>query len=325
MPKKTKSTKTEPRLPSREDLVAFIANASGKVGKREIARAFNIQGGDRIWLKQILKELETDGVVDRRRKGVSKTGQLPPVIVADVTGRDRDGELIASPEEWDAEAHGPAPKIIVTMPRKPRPGQPVPGVGDRVLLRLERLTEDGKHRYAGRVIKIIGKQKSQVLGIFRANPAGGGRLVPVDKKARGVEVLIPPGAEGGARDGSSDGQGSVAPEQAPGRAQHGFVDHPSVVVDEDATVGGGGPVQHALGVGALLGRRREDGLHDGDLLGVDGLHGTEPGGAELAHDGFEAREVVDVAGDRAQWGTDPGGRRRDDELGPQRPQHRGHS
>ncbi|HJW79486.1 MAG TPA: RNB domain-containing ribonuclease, partial [Beijerinckiaceae bacterium] len=201
MPKKTKSTKTEPRLPSREDLVAFIANASGKVGKREIARAFNIQGGDRIWLKAMLKELETDGVVDRRRKGVSKTGQLPPVIVADVTGRDRDGELIASPEEWDAEAHGPAPKIIVTMPRKPRPGQPVPGVGDRVLLRLERLTEDGKHRYAGRVIKIIGKQKSQVLGIFRANPAGGGRLVPVDKKARGVEVLIPPGAEGGARDG----------------------------------------------------------------------------------------------------------------------------
>ncbi|MFL5176409.1 MAG: ribonuclease R [Microvirga sp.] len=201
MPKKTKSTKTEPRLPSREDLVAFIANASGKVGKREIARAFNIQGGDRIWLKAMLKELETDGVVDRRRKGVSKTGQLPPGIVADVTGRDRDGELIASPEEWDAEAHGPAPKIIVTMPRKPRPGQPVPGVGDRVLLRLERLTEDGKHRYAGRVIKIIGKQKSQVLGIFRANPAGGGRLVPVDKKARGVEVLIPPGAEGGARDG----------------------------------------------------------------------------------------------------------------------------
>ena len=45
----------------------------------------------------MLKELETDGVVDRRRKGVSKTGQLPPVIVADVTGRDRDGELIAVP------------------------------------------------------------------------------------------------------------------------------------------------------------------------------------------------------------------------------------
>src|SRR4051794_17733216 len=97
MPKKTKPTKTAPRLPSREDLVTFVANASGKVGKREIARAFNIQGGDRMWLKQMLKELETDGVVDRRRKTGSKPGQLPPGTVADVTGRGRDGELIASP------------------------------------------------------------------------------------------------------------------------------------------------------------------------------------------------------------------------------------
>ena len=79
-PKRPNPPKSEPRLPSREDLVAFIANAPGKVGKREIARAFNIQGGDRIWLKQMLKELETDGVVDRRRKGVSKAGQLPPVV-----------------------------------------------------------------------------------------------------------------------------------------------------------------------------------------------------------------------------------------------------
>jgi ribonuclease R len=199
LPKRTKAH--EPALPSREDVIAYIANAGQKVGKREIARAFNIQGGDRIWLKAMLKDLEGEGVVDRRRKSVQKAGQLPPVIVADVTGRDRDGELLAAPEEWDTEAHGPAPKIVVTTPRKARPGQPVPGVGDRVLLRLERLTEDGKHRYAGRVIKVIGKQRQQVLGIFRANPAGGGRLVPVDKKARGVEVQIPPGAEGGARDG----------------------------------------------------------------------------------------------------------------------------
>jgi ribonuclease R len=181
-------------------VVAFISDADGKVGKREIARAFGIQGGDRIWLKQMLKDLEHEGVVDRRRKSVSKAGQLPPVIVADVTGRDRDGELLASPEEWD-EAHGDAPKILVTTPRKARPSQPVPGVGDRVLLRLERLTEDGKHRYAGRVIKVIGKQRQQVLGIFRASPAGGGRLVPVDKKARGAEIAIPPGAEGDAKDG----------------------------------------------------------------------------------------------------------------------------
>ena len=46
----------------------------GKVGKREIAQAFNIKGGDRIWLKQMLKDLEIDGVVDRRGKSVHRAG-----------------------------------------------------------------------------------------------------------------------------------------------------------------------------------------------------------------------------------------------------------
>src|SRR5687768_11953752 len=40
LPKRTKSSATvKAALPSREDLVAFVANAPGKVGKREIARA----------------------------------------------------------------------------------------------------------------------------------------------------------------------------------------------------------------------------------------------------------------------------------------------
>ena len=43
----------------------------------------------------------------------------------------------------------------------------------------------------GRVIKIIDKAKVRALGIFRALPGGGGRLVPVDKKQLGKELAIP--------------------------------------------------------------------------------------------------------------------------------------
>jgi predicted ArsR family transcriptional regulator len=57
-----------PALPSREELVSFITKAPGKVGKRDLAKAFDIKGGDRIWLKQMLKDLEEEGVVDRRKK-----------------------------------------------------------------------------------------------------------------------------------------------------------------------------------------------------------------------------------------------------------------
>jgi len=188
-------------LPSREDLVAFIANAPGKVGKREIAQAFNIKGGDRIWLKQMLKDLEAEGAVDRRGKRVHKAGQLPPMVMADIIKRDRDGELIAVPTEWDEEEHGSIPTIIIVPPRKPRPGMPVAGVGDRALLRVDPLRPDDIHRYAGRVTKILAKKQAQVLGIFRSMPEGGGRLIPVDKKSREQELQINPGDEAGAQDG----------------------------------------------------------------------------------------------------------------------------
>ena len=188
-------------LPSREDLTAFIANASGKVGKREIAQAFNIKGGDRIWLKQILKDLEIEGAVNRRGKRVHKAGQLPPMVMADVIKRDRDGELIAVPTEWDEDEHGSIPTIVIMPARKPKPGMPAAGVGDRVLLRVDPLKSGDIHRYAGRVTKILGKKQAQVLGIFRSLPDGGGRLVPVDKKSRGDELQINPGDENGAQDG----------------------------------------------------------------------------------------------------------------------------
>lgn len=195
-----RSITAPPALPSREDLVAFIAKSPGKVGKREIARAFNIQGGDKIWLKQMLKDLEVEGVVDRKGKTMHKAGQLPPVVLADIRRRDEDGELIAEPAEWDAEEHGPIPTILVTLPRKPQRGQPTPGINDRALIRVSPLKND-IHRYTGRVVKILEKHRAQVLGIFHALPEGGARLVPVEKKSREREFLIRPGDEGDAKDG----------------------------------------------------------------------------------------------------------------------------
>jgi len=188
-------------LPSKEEVLAFIASRPGKVGRREIARAFAVAPGDRAALTALLRELADDGTVERRRKKLHRAGTLPATVLADVTGRDADGELIAVPTEWDEEAHGAAPKIRVTVPRRPRPGEAA-GIGDRALLRVEQAGEAGEDiRHAGRVIKIIDRAKHRVIGIYRSLAAGGGRLVPVDKKALGRELAVPPGADAGARDG----------------------------------------------------------------------------------------------------------------------------
>jgi ribonuclease R len=185
------------RLPSRDELVAFIRERSGKVGTREIARAFGAKNADRAALNRMLRELGDEGLIDRHRKRLHHAGTLPPVVLADVTGRDSDGELLARPTEWDEEAHGAAPVIRIATPRRARPGE-VAGVGDRALIRIEQTNEEEK---SGRVIKLIDRAKHRTLGIFRGLAGGGGRLVPVDKKQLGREVSIAADATAGAIDG----------------------------------------------------------------------------------------------------------------------------
>jgi ribonuclease R len=121
-------------------------------------------------------------------------------VIADITGRDTDGELLATPTEWDTEESGPAPKIRIHVPRRPQPGTAA-GVGDRALMRIEKLDEGDGALYRGRVIKVIDHARTRLLGIFRKAPGGGGRLVPVDKKQAGRELNIAPPDTGGAEDG----------------------------------------------------------------------------------------------------------------------------
>jgi len=190
-------TKTQPTsLPSKADLLAFIRERPGKVGTREIARAFGLKNALRADLKRMLRDLADEGAIEKRRKKLHHPGSLPDTVLADVTGRDADGDLIATPDEWDEGAFGPAPKIRIATQRKARPGKAA-GLGDRVLLRIAGEGE-GLH---GRVIKIIDHPKARVLGIFRRLPNGSGRLEPVDKKMLGKELAIPAGAASDAQDG----------------------------------------------------------------------------------------------------------------------------
>jgi ribonuclease R len=193
-----KHPRVKPPSPSKDELVAFIAEQEGKAGVREIARAFGMKNADRATLRHMLRELAEEGRVERRRKKLHRPGTLPDVVLADVCARDADGELIAVPTEWDEAAHGPAPKIHVRTTRRARPSE-LAGVGDRALLRVDQGAADG--HYSARVIKLIDRARQRVLGIFRTSPEGGGRVIPVDKKQLGQELLIPAGAGAEAQDG----------------------------------------------------------------------------------------------------------------------------
>jgi len=195
-----KQSKKTPSLPSKADILAFIGNKPGKVGTREIARAFGLKNALRADLKRLLRELADEGSIEKRRKKLHHAGALPSTVLADVTARDSEGDLIATPDEWDEDAHGTAPKIRIHVPRKARPGEAA-GLGDRVLLRVDEAEEEDGIRHRGRIIRIIDHPKHRVLGIFRKIQHGGGRLEPVDKKMLGKELAIPTGATADAEDG----------------------------------------------------------------------------------------------------------------------------
>src|SRR6201987_5871086 len=153
---------TKPSLPSKDDLLVFIGQQSGKIGTREIARAFGLKNADRATLTRMLRELADEGRIERRRNKLHHPGPVPPVVLADIPARDADGELIALPTEWDEAEHGPPPKIRVRIPRRARPNE-VAGVGDRALLRVEESGEkEDAIRYSGRVIKLIDRGRQRV-------------------------------------------------------------------------------------------------------------------------------------------------------------------
>jgi ribonuclease R len=178
----------EQGLPTREQILEFVSSSTTSIGKREIARAFNIKGADRIPLKQMLKAMAEDGLLEKREnKKLNRTGDLPPVSVLEITHRDTDGELVARPLEWKSND---APPAIVISPDLKRArsakteDEPPAGVGDRVLARLSRLEDsDETYAYEARIIRRIGKGAEQVLGLFRSSSEGG-RIMPVDKRVR---------------------------------------------------------------------------------------------------------------------------------------------
>ncbi len=179
------------QIPSKDEILAWISDNPTQTSKRDIARAFGIKGAARIDLKRVLKELEAEGHLEKRRKSYRDPNRLPPVTVLEVTPGP-DGDLFARPLEWEGE--GAAPVIIVL----PRSGDPALGEGDRILARLTKV-EGGEPDYEARPIRRIGTNPQRILGVFRATGEGG-RIKPVEKGSD-KEWQVAPGATDGARDG----------------------------------------------------------------------------------------------------------------------------
>jgi ribonuclease R len=180
------------QIPSRDQILQWITDNPTQTAKRDIARAFGIKGAARIDLKAILREMEEDGLLTKRRHSYRDPEHLPPVSLIAITGTDRDGDLLARPLEWQGTGREP----VIRM--ETREGDVALAEGDRILARLTELYDEDAD-YSARLIRKIGTNPLRILGIFRKMTEGG-RIVPIDKRDD-KQWIIPQGSDNGARDG----------------------------------------------------------------------------------------------------------------------------
>ena len=185
-----KEKSTPAPFPTKADIIRFVEENPGLVGKNEIARAFHVRGDNRALLKDLLRDMAQEGLLERgHRRSLKPTAALPNVTVVEITGQDVDGELLAKPVKWTDKNSDP-PRILVA-PGKHATGNL--GAGDRVLARLERL-HDG---YQATILKKLEATRDRMLGVYRRKDA---RVVPTDKRERS-ELIVEQEDSGGAQDG----------------------------------------------------------------------------------------------------------------------------
>ncbi|UNK78014.1 VacB/RNase II family 3'-5' exoribonuclease [Sphingopyxis granuli] len=173
-----KKPKPQPGLPSREQILRFIEDSPGAVGKREIAKHFAVRGAEKIALKALLKDMTDEGLVDMAPgRAFHKHGGLPRVTVFRIAAVEGDA-VWAVPERW--EASGPPPRVRVM--EKGRRG--ALGVGDRILAR----TEERGSGHVAHPMKRLQSGGESIIGVLVSDMGPGGKpmtwLRPADKRAR---------------------------------------------------------------------------------------------------------------------------------------------
>ena len=97
-------------IPSRQEILDWLNDNPGQSSKRDIARAFGVTGQAKIELKRILREMQAEGLIEKRSRKFRDPDSLPPVTVLRMLREDSSGDQWAEPAEWSGE--GPAPVVL---------------------------------------------------------------------------------------------------------------------------------------------------------------------------------------------------------------------
>jgi ribonuclease R len=161
-------------LPTRQQILDFIAQSDQPAGKREIARAFGLKSQEKITLKALLKDMADEGLIDSAPgRAFHKMGGVPKVTVLRIVDVEGDA-VIAVPERWEAEGV-PPPRIRVIE----RGRSSALGIGDRFLAR----TEEKGSGVIAHPMKKLARGEELLLGVV-AREGDRWYLRAIDKRER---------------------------------------------------------------------------------------------------------------------------------------------
>ncbi|MEP3224676.1 MAG: ribonuclease R [Parasphingorhabdus sp.] len=174
MARSSKSHKPR-QVPTRKQILEFIEKSDQPAGKREIAKAFQLRGSDKIALKALLKDMADEGLIDSSPgRAFHKMGGIPKVTVLKIVEIDGN-EAIGMPDRWDADKV-PAPRLRI----KEKGRRAALAVGDRILAR----TEERGSGHIAFMMKKIAQSSDMLMGVIEKDERDRFWLKPVDRKIR---------------------------------------------------------------------------------------------------------------------------------------------
>jgi ribonuclease R len=176
-----------PDLPLHDRILRFLSDHGKPVSVRELVRRLGLDKDARQELKPVLRRLLEDGeAVKVRGTRLGLPSRMNLVV----------GRLVCNPAGYG-----------FVQPEDRKKGQSDVYVsafnikealhGDRVVARIERSTPKGPE---GRIIRVLERGLTRLVGRYEEDGRGGGHVVPFDRRVL-HEAFVPPAENAGARSG----------------------------------------------------------------------------------------------------------------------------
>ncbi|TQQ85525.1 ribonuclease R [Peptacetobacter hominis] len=155
--------------------------------KEELAKIFMVHKTERPLFYTYIDELEEDGYIVKSKKGKIMSAQRAGLFVGKFISHEKGFGFVESDEEFVQDLFIPADDVNTAMH------------GDRVVAEIIKEATEEK-RAEGKIIRIIKREITEVVGTFQKSNRQFGFVIPDNKRVNG-DVYVPKAGFNGASEG----------------------------------------------------------------------------------------------------------------------------